>query len=237
MFAPMWPSGSRTVLLVPRDAASTHLDADFLHQPNIRLLIRRDVEGALDAARRVHPTLIVREIDPSDRQADFYRRLKAERETAAIPLIIVATSDCSGLDDLVDSDAILRTPLNRQAYFDAVRRFVKLPQRRHRRHQINLRVTFHGDGLTGQAFTRDLSMTGALLKTDRLVPDGARVSVTLHIPGEPETGCEALVHRSNAAPGLRSSGLAIEFVGLTPEASGRLEAFIAGESAVAVVGR
>lgn len=226
MFPAMWPHGSRTVLIVPRDATSRALDADFLRQANIRLLSRPDVDQALKTARRSRPALIVREIDPADRHVGFYRRLKSDPETAAIPLIIVAAADCPGLEDLVDSDTILRTPLDRQAYFDAVRRFVRLPQRRHRRHPINLRVTYRVADRCGQAFTRNLSMYGALLKTDRLVPDRTRISVTFHIPGESEeTGCEAVVHRTTASP-AGTPGLAIEFVGLCGAAANRLRAFI-----------
>lgn len=229
MFEKLWRN-SRTVLVVSEERPDAILDAPFLHQPDIRLLSSYPDDHALELARRKHPSLIIEELHPPDRAgSNFRQQLRKDPRTRSIPLILV-TDDRSREHVDGEADMLLCKPLHRMQLFDAVRRFVAFPDRRHLRYGTNLRFTFTAEGQSGQAFSRDLSTGGAFLKTDRVLPLGARMDLAFRLPGAwEEIRCRAVVVRStseNDPHSCQSSGFAIEFQELTDDDAGRLDAFI-----------
>lgn len=97
------------------------------------------------------------------------------------------------------------------------------------RHNINLRFTYDIDGREWQAFSRDLSTSGAFLKTDHQMPLGARLRLRFNIPGELDAiRCEGCVRRSMPLDpkNLNAAGFAVEFDGLAGQDAKRLEDFI-----------
>jgi hypothetical protein len=106
---------------------------------------------------------------------------------------------------------------------------VPLPDRRHLRYAINLRFTFEFDGQFCQAFSRDISLNGAFLKTDRLLPPGTHLQIGFHLPGDGvRICCGGVVRRvaENEAKHKGVSGLGVEFEGIHDEELGVLEQFI-----------
>jgi uncharacterized protein (TIGR02266 family) len=94
---------------------------------------------------------------------------------------------------------------------------------------MNLRFTCHVEGRALQAFSRDISMNGAFLKTDRNVMQGTHLRVEFALPGQQdEIGCGARV-RNVVPPGSargHTSGVGIEFEGIRDQDLQRLEDYI-----------
>jgi CheY-like chemotaxis protein len=180
-----WRRSARTVLIVSEHQPDPALNSAFLRQADVRLLTSCPGDEALELARRERPGLIIQDIDaPDDDGFEFCRRLQCEAATRSIPLMVVAAREMSEAAQGVRADAVLLKPLARGEFFKAVRRFVSLPRRRHLRYGVNLRFSFRvGDNGWGQAFSRDVSSNGAFLKTDRILPLGARLEVHFRLPG------------------------------------------------------
>ena len=107
--------------------------------------------------------------------------------------------------------------------------FIRLPRRRDLRQIVNLRFIYEFEDHKWQAFSRDLSMYGAFLKTDHVLPHDARVQLHFSIPGDLETvNCHAFVRRSAPVehPDPASAGFAVEFDSMADHDAERLEAFI-----------
>lgn len=225
-----WGRSTQAVLVVEHDAPVPGLKPGFLRQPGIRLIEARDDSEAMEIIRRDRPSLIVDDAGPAgDAGFALCNRLKTNPATQAIPVILVVNPQEAERARNAGADAVLRHPILLRQYFEAASQYLPLPRRRRSRHPVNLRVTFSHDGREVQAFTRNLSVYGAFVKTDRVVPEGSRLEVRFHLPGESrETRCGALVHRSEplAVDANRPNGFGVEFEGFRPEEEQRLGAFI-----------
>lgn len=231
MLGRLWRRACSTVLIVSENSPDPALNSAFLRQPEIRLLNSHPGKHALDLARRKRPSLIIESLQVPDQPAlDFCKKLRADPGTRSIPLILVAEPELHEHAQQAQADAVLLTPLKRSEFFKAVRRFVPLPKRRHARYGANLRFCFSSSGQSGQAFSRDLSLNGAFLKTDMSLPAGARLDLRFRLPGQPEEiRCRAAVVRATTANDVHAGqmgGFAIEFEEMAETDSERLEQFI-----------
>lgn len=221
---------SRTVLIVSEEPDQPGINTAFLHQPDIRLLSCYPDDQGLEIANQEHPSLIVDELaGPIHAGPEFCRELRNNPTTCSIPLIVVSPPEMR--DEAMDlcADQLLLKPLVRRELFDACCRFIRLPERRHRRAVINLRFTYHPNNQVRQAFSRDLSKNGAFLKTDRMLPLGTQVDLSFRLPGAwQEIRCRGVV-RSNCEGERHSahqSGFGIEFAEIADSDVALLEDFI-----------
>jgi CheY-like chemotaxis protein len=226
----MWGRRRRKIVIVAQPGCETGLHAAFLDQPDIQLMTTPPGEGARTLARAQHPRLIVQDVgDRHEDSLDLMRHFKCDRATRSVPIIAVAEEKHQpGLRE-AGADTVLVKPLVQRAYWEAVSHFIRLPRRRDLRQIVNLRFTYEFEDHLWQAFSRDLSMYGAFLKTDHLLPQGARVRVGFTLPGEADPlRCDAFVRRS-APPDShdpQTAGFAVEFDGLAARDAARLEAFV-----------
>jgi len=225
----MW-SRERSILIVSGERPSPGLRPGFLHGPGLRLIQAIADPEVLDLARREPFDLIILDLPaPTESGIALCRQLKADARTRSTPVVVVASDEAARSARLVGVEAIVGRPIVAREYHDAVDRFVRLPQRRLHRRLINLRVAYESDGHAGQAFTRDLSVYGAFLKTDRFPPIGTALRVTFAIPGlSRPVQCQALVRRSASFDDDRGStpGFAIEFCGMEEEDVDRMGRFL-----------
>jgi len=226
----MWGRRQRKILIVAEPGCEIGLHAAFLNQPDIRLMTTEPGEGTRGLVRAEHPHLIIQNVGESREDSlALTRDLKSDGATRSIPLIAIAGQECESTAREAGADTVLVTPLIQRAYWEAVRRFVRLPKRRDLRQIVNLRFTYEIGDRTWQAFSRDLSMYGAFLKTDQHLPQGSRVRVRFSIPGEASAiSCDAIVRRSTPFDphGHQTAGFAVEFEGLTEHDAERLERFV-----------
>jgi CheY-like chemotaxis protein len=218
------------VLIIAEATPDPGLGSAFLKQPDIRLLTSFPDEQGLQLARREQPSLIIDEVQTGNgRGVDFCRRLRTERGTRSIPLIVITSPELCDRVREVGPDAVLIKPFVRNDFFEAVSRFVPLPRRRNNRLGVNLRFTFRSGEVVGQAFSRDLSGKGAFLKTDRELALGTLLEVRFQLPGSHhEIRCRAVVRSTSHSDPTsgRQSGVGVEFVDIAEGDSDRVEAFI-----------
>ncbi len=117
--------------------------------------------------------------------------------------------------------------VRRRDLLDAVLRWFALAPERKKRCPANLRFTFGYDGTECQAFSRDLSESGAFLKTDNAPASGSVLTLHFRLPGDhAEIGCGGLVRRIEQGDDPAPSGFGVEFRDLDPDDGKRLAAFI-----------
>jgi uncharacterized protein (TIGR02266 family) len=126
------------------------------------------------------------------------------------------------------ADVVLGKPLKRRELFDAVRRFIPLPSRRTLRVFINLRFRYTANDRMAQAFSRDLSIRGTFLKTDRTLPLGTRLVLQFCLPGlAEEMRCSGVVRNTcSTTRAADPGGIGIEFEELRDRDRELLAAFI-----------
>ena len=225
----MWPFSSRKVLIVSEKAREPTLNSAFLHQPNIRLLSSYPDADGLKLARKQRPALIVEHLCSREAQGlDFCRDLRAHPRTRNIPLIVVAEAELHSRIAAIRAEALLTKPLDRREYFDAVSRFLPMPERSSQRASVNLRFSYWVENRNAQAFSRDISLSGAFIKSDSPPSLGTRLNVEFRLPGNWDpVSCTAVVRSTpRREEGFGPRGFGIEFEGLKDDDAERLELFI-----------
>lgn len=220
--------GRSTVLIVANRHPSPELNTQFLQHSDLRLVTCVTGPGVLNAIRRERPQLIIEDLSCGQTTACICGRLKNDPATEEIPVILVAPPDRISEARANGADELLCKPLIPTAFYQAVRRFVPLPQRAQLRHAVNLRFTFTFDGRTVQAFSRDISLSGTFLKTDRTPPPGTHLDLCFAIPGDPTAiCCGGRVRRVDETAGRKlDRGVGIEFERIRDDELERLESYI-----------
>jgi len=229
VFQFLWRRGNRAVLIVSENPTEPLFDSDFLRQPDIRLLTSFPDEEAYELVRRERPSLIVEDLDsPGNAALALCRELASHACTRSIPLILVTSDQMWSEAHRTRADVVLGKPLERRQFFDAVRRFVPLPSRRTPRVNINLRFRYTADRQMAQAFSRDLSIRGTFLKTDRTLPLGTRVVLQFCLPGLAyDMRCSGVVRNTcSTSRAADPGGIGIEFDDLPDRDRDLLAAFI-----------
>ncbi len=225
----MATGGSHTVLIVYGERPTPGLLPRFLRHPAIRLVTAGHDDSVFRKAAERRPGLIIEDCpDDNGHSLEFCLRLRADAATAQVPLILVAPPQVAPIPPAARPDALVGKPIVQREYYEAVARFVPLPQRSVVRHAVNLRFLYKVDGVSGQAFSRDLSVQGAFLKTDRTIEPGAHLELQFGIPGQVEpVRCGGVV-RSSEPFELNSAraGFGVEFEGIAEIDIERLEDFI-----------
>jgi len=224
----MWGTSTSTILVVSNRAPDHDLNLGFLRQPNTRIVTHRQDEQLLEVVNSQRPLLIIADLDSQPEGAvELFQRLKGNASTAMIPLIVVAPRQFAPEVGRAGADVMVARPLVPQELFEAVKRFVPLPERRHRRYPVNLRFTYIADGRRIQAFSRDLSLRGAFLKTDRLLPPGTQIELNFRLPGQSEEiRCGAVVRATLETDRYHHNGNGIEFSEIRDADLERLEAHL-----------
>ena len=229
MFLSFLRRSKSSVLLVSEGAADSLLEGEFLRHPDLRLLTAAPNRETLEIVRRERPGLIIEELDPpGDLGLEFCHELESDARTRSIPLILVINEHLRGRAQETQADCVIEKPLAARTLYDAVRLFIRLPHRRRERVTINLRFQYRYGGRTGQGFSRDLSSHGVFLKTDRPFPLGSTIELRFSLPGsEEERRCQGVVRSTcRAGHGSGTSGVGLEFVGLSPQDQQALESFL-----------
>ncbi len=217
-----------TIMIVAERHPVPDLSTAFLRQPDISLTECDPGDRAFDLARRDPPSLIVEEVRArEERELALCQRLKSDPDTRRIPLIVVGHRGSLRKARQAGADRLLVKPVGPQELFEVVREYVPLPERQHPRHAFNLRCTFEINGRSFQVFSRNISLSGAFLKTDCFVPHETRIDLQFYLPGEAEpVVCPSVVKRPpdlDEQQGRR--GIGVEFRQVPEPALTRLEAF------------
>ncbi len=140
---------------------------------------------ALDIARRERPQMIVVKagIGPMT-GLDLCRVLKADPAFAKIPIVVVAPAGSEEAARRAGADETLPLPLDPEAFFATIRRFLQVLPREEARTAVEWSITFWRDGVQHTGTIRDLSRGGFFVRTDVRQPVGARLDVSFDVPVE-----------------------------------------------------
>jgi CheY-like chemotaxis protein len=179
---------------------------------------------ALDAVRRERPGLIVVNAGMEGMTGvDLARVLKADPAFAHTPIVLVGPPGTETEAARAGADATLPLPLDPEAFFAALRRFLQVLPREEARSAVEWSITFWRDGLQHAGTIRDLSRGGFFVRTSARQPVGARLEVSFDVPverGVRTIVAEALVVRASREP---DRGLGCRFFQLSSASRVHLE--------------
>jgi len=122
------PGVAGSVLVVEDDRRSADLMRVYLDGAGYAVSIARDGLEGLEMARRLAPRAVILDILlPGLSGWELLTRLKADPETAAIPVVIASMLDERGTGFSIGAAEYLVKPIDRQALLDALGRCVSPP--------------------------------------------------------------------------------------------------------------
>jgi two-component system, cell cycle response regulator DivK len=118
----------KKILLVEDNEFNRKIVRDLLSRQPYGLLEAHDGEAGVDAARREMPDLIIMSVQlPKLSGLDATRRIRAEPETAGIPIIVVSSFALRGDDQKAmeaGASAYLAKPYRPRQLVDAIRKML-----------------------------------------------------------------------------------------------------------------
>jgi two-component system cell cycle response regulator DivK len=122
------PSGSKRILIVEDNELNLKLLNDILEVHGYITIVTDNGAAALDLARQRHPDLILLDIQlPDIAGTEVARRLKADEETAAIPIVAVTAFAMPGDRTMIlesGCDDYVSKPINLNDFLALVARYV-----------------------------------------------------------------------------------------------------------------
>jgi CheY-like chemotaxis protein len=189
-----------------------------------RVVLAGSAADALSMARRERPDIIFLDADMAGMSGiDACRVLKADPHFTHTPIVIAAGGPLASEDGRrAGADECLDKPCDESTIGDSVRRHLLLFPRDGARSLAGWPITFWRDGLQHNGTLKDLSRGGFFIQTPVRQPIGARIEVSLEVPGEkPQTVvAEALVVRMGQEPDF---GLGCRFFRVTASSRAALE--------------
>jgi CheY-like chemotaxis protein len=213
-----------SILLVDDSGLFRNAASEVLKRTGCEALSAAGGTEALDVVRRERPQmLVVRAGMKGMTGMDLCRVLKADPAFSRMPIVLVASA--ANRDAAVHSgaDAVLAEPLDPEAMFAAVRRFLQIMPREEARSAVEWSITFWREGVQHAGTIRDLSRGGFFVRTPVLQPIGARIEVSFDVPvehGVRNVVAEALVVRVARQP---EPGLGCRFFQLSAGSRAHLE--------------
>ena len=128
------------------------------------------------------------------------------------------------------SRGIVSRPLTRERLVEAVRRYHPMVERENDRAEVAIKVDFVCEGVSGLAYTRDLSTDGCFLHTHEPLALGAVLSLAFQLPapGARDVKVEGEVVRLQPPTAHRAgtAGLAVRFTTITAADRGEIGRFL-----------
>lgn len=213
-----------SILLVDDAGLFRGASEEILKRTGCQTLEAAGGTEALDLARRERPALIVVSAGMHGMTGvDLTRVLKADPAFSRTPIVLVGPPGTEPAGIAAEADATLPLPLDPEAFFAALRRFLEVLPRDEARSAVEWSITFWRDGVQHAGTIRDLSRGGFFARTAARQPVGARLEVSFDVPVEQGVRtivAEALVVRVGKEP---DRGLGCRFFQLSAASKGHLE--------------
>jgi uncharacterized protein (TIGR02266 family) len=219
-----------TILLGKECSTFLETDDSVLQRGEARLVWAETVDAFLPLAKEHRPDLIV--LDPQVAGFDAFacaRAILAAVGDRVTVLLIGNTAD----DDRAAAAGIagiVTRPLTRARLVEAIRRYRPMVERENDRAEVAIKVDFVCLGVSGLAYTRDLSTDGCFLHTHEPLALGAVLSLAFQLPGPRGRNIkvEGEVVRLQPPGGNRAGtpGLAVRFTTTTAADRGAIGRFL-----------
>ena len=219
-----------TILLGKECSTFLETEESVLQRAEVRLVWAESVDAFVPLAREHRPDLCV--LDPQVPGFDAFAcaREILEAVGSGIAVLVIGNTADGERAEAAGVAGIVSRPLTRERLVEAIRRYRPIVERENDRVEIAIKVDFVAEGVSGLAYTRDLSADGCFLLMHEPMPLGTVLALSFQLPGPGtrELKIEGVVVRLQppAAHRAASSGLAVKFTSITAAVRGEIARFL-----------
>jgi CheY-like chemotaxis protein/Tfp pilus assembly protein PilZ len=219
-----------TILLGKECSTFLETDDSVLQRAEVRLVWAETVDAFVPLAKEHRPNIVV--LDPHVAGFDAFA---CAREILAatgggLSILLIGNSADDERAEAAGIAGIVTRPLTRERLVEAVRRYHPMVERENDRAEVAIKVDFVCQGVSGLAYTRDLSTDGCFLHTHEPLALGAVISLAFQLPspGARDVKVEGEVVRLQPPTAHRAgtAGLAVRFTTITAADRGEIGRYL-----------
>ncbi|HEY6838964.1 MAG TPA: PilZ domain-containing protein [Geobacteraceae bacterium] len=222
----------KKILLVNSMQAALEKEKSLLNRADVHVLTAMTGREALRIHRTEKVSLIVADLDMADMGGDELCSLVRKEKVIRDVSFILACRDVQVEIERATrcgANAWVRKPVQPEQLLEKVEQLLAISTRRG--YRVLLRVRVHGstDNTTFFCTSQNISISGMLIETEKLLDVGNRITCMFFLPGTSQIAADAEVVRCVPVKG-GSSQYGVRFVDLAPECREEIERFIATSS-------
>jgi len=224
----------QSILIADDMETFLRLEKMLLERSGYEILMAKSGGEAIKKIQTEKPDLIFLDLIMPDMNGDAVCRfVKNNKSLKHIPVIMVTTKGdpesrqrChqAGCDDFVTK------PVTQRDLFEKINQFIRVDRRKHTRAQLRVTVTTTGASFTFTEFSYDVSEGGVFVETNSPLAPGTSLELEFTLPEVSEpikaNGRSIRAVTPDKAPKGRTPGMGIQFLGISPEDTGKIRDYI-----------
>lgn len=205
----------------------------LLDRNNVTLYTATTAEDVLAIHRAEHLDLIITDLDAPVMGGDeLCRIIRADEGMRKVYIILICSGRTAALQkcDECGANTFITRPLDMRDIAERVSRLLQIPERSDLR--VLVKITVHGNFRSVPFFctSRDISISGVLIDTDKTLARGDEISCSFYLPNTERISVEGEVVR--VARGHTSAyNYGFRFTDMTQEAQRIIKKFVEYERA------
>jgi uncharacterized protein (TIGR02266 family) len=219
-----------TILLGKECSTFLETDDSVLQRAEVRLVWAETIDAFVPLAKEHRPDMVV--LDPQVAGFDAFACAREILDAIGegVAVLLIGNSADGERAEASGIVGIVTRPVTRERLVEAVRRYHPMIERENDRAEVAIKVDFVCDGVTGLAYTRDLSTDGCFLHTHEPLAIGAVLALAFQLPapGARDVRVEGEVVRLQPPANHRAgtAGIAVRFTTITAADRGEIGRFL-----------
>jgi CheY-like chemotaxis protein len=206
-------------------------ETSFLDRANVKVFTAPTNDDLLAVHRAEQVNLIISQLDmPGMKSDQLYAAIRNDGELRKVSLIMLCNGRPGDREqaERCTANAVLTQPVDSALLLKKAQDLLDISWRESYRVLLSVNIT--GTSKDSAFFCRseNISTTGLLVETDRVLKEGDRVVCSFFLPGARQIVAPGEIVRSlNSAQKAGQRRYGVKFDKLTPEAKSAIEAFVA----------
>jgi DNA-binding response OmpR family regulator len=219
----------KKILLVDSVIAFYDRNRSLLNRSEFQIITAITGKDALQVHRQEHVDLIIAELNMPDMQGDeLCTLIRTDKELKDVSIILACGDTPENRVRIAQcgANAWLTKPINPEKLLDCISHLLAVSMRKG--YRVLLKAHIRGEREIEPFFctSHNISATGIMFETDKLLNQGDRIACTFFLPGACRITAEGDIVRAVKAPDGRVH-YGVRFINLAPEYRGEIERFVA----------
>jgi DNA-binding response OmpR family regulator len=219
----------KKILLVNSVIAFFDRNKGLLNRSEFQILTAVTGNDALKAHRQEQADLIIAELNMPDMQGDeLCTLIRMEKKLKNVSVILVCddTPEYRARIAHCGANAWVTKPINPEKLLESIGQLLAVSTRKG--YRVLLRAHVHGERETSPFFctSHNISATGIMFETDKLLDLGDRITCSFFLPGASQVKADGEIVRAVKMPD-DNVHYGVRFIHLAPDYRGEIECFIA----------
>lgn len=210
--------------------------SSFLNRADVRLFTAATSEDVLAIHQAEKVNLIMAPLDMAGMKSErLYTLIRDERELRAVSVLLVCPDDPSAIErtSSCKANAVVTLPIDVPKLLEKAQQLLDISWRESYRVLLSVRVEGSTKETSFFCSSENISTTGILIETDKVLKQGDHVLCSFFLPDAKQIKTSGQIIRViNQTPGARTSRYGVNFTQLSLEAKAAIEDFVERKSRV-----